>query len=73
MPITRADVSALIEEEYNGALLDSAAESSTVLSAFATAPMGAKVQNMPALATRPTASFVGETAETHQAEHCVLV
>jgi HK97 family phage major capsid protein len=63
-PITRADISALIEEEYSNTLLNSAAESSTVLSAFNTAPMGAKVQNMPALATRPTASFVGETAET---------
>lgn len=62
--ITRNDISALIEEEYNHTLLNSAAQSSTVLSTFATAPMGAKVQNMPALATRPTAKFVGTTTGT---------
>lgn len=64
--ITRADISALIEEEYNHTLLDSATHSSTVLSAFETAPMGSKVQNMPALATRPTASFVGTSAATRK-------
>ena len=64
MAITRADIAALIEEEYSTTLLDRATASSTVLSAFTTVPMGAKVQNMPALATRPTASFVGETADT---------
>lgn len=60
--ITRSDIEALIQEEYNHALIDRAAESSTVLSAFNTVSMGAKVQNMPALATRPVASWVGETA-----------
>lgn len=64
--ITRADIAALIEEEYSKTLLDSATATSTVLSAFTTVPMGAKVQNMPALATRPTASFVGETAATRK-------
>ena len=64
MAITRADIAALIEEEYSDTLLNRAAATSSVLSAFTTVPMGAKVQNMPALATRPTASFVGETAET---------
>ncbi|MDQ0102347.1 HK97 family phage major capsid protein [Paenarthrobacter nicotinovorans] len=64
MPITRADIAALIEEEYSHTLLNRATATSTVLSAFTTVPMGAKVQNMPALATRPTASFVGETAGT---------
>lgn len=62
--ITRADIEALIEEEYSNALLTSATASSTALSAFQTVPMGARVQNMPALATRPEASFVGETAGT---------
>lgn len=65
-PITRADIAALIEEEYSSTLLNGATASSTVLSAFTTVPMGAKVQNMPALATRPTASFVGETAATRK-------
>lgn len=60
--ITRADIEALIQEEYNHVLLNSAAESSTVLSTFNTVSMGAKVQNMPALATRPTAKFVGSAA-----------
>lgn len=60
--ITRADIASLIEEEYSTSLLNRAAATSSVLSAFTTVPMGAKVQNMPALATRPTASFVGETA-----------
>lgn len=64
MAITRADIAALIEEEYSDTLLNRAAATSSVLSAFTTVPMGAKVQNMPALATRPTAAFVGETAET---------
>jgi HK97 family phage major capsid protein len=64
MAITRADIASLIEEEFNHTLLNAATETSTVLSAFTTVPMGAKVQNMPALATRPTASFVGETAAT---------
>jgi HK97 family phage major capsid protein len=66
MAITRADIAALIEEEYSDTLLNRAAATSTVLSAFTTVPMGAKVQNMPALATRPTASFVGETAATRK-------
>lgn len=66
MPITRADIAALIEEEYSHVLLNRATATSTVLSAFTTVPMGAKVQNMPALATRPTASFVGETAGTRK-------
>lgn len=62
--ITRADIEALIEEEYSNALLTAATASSTALSAFQTVGMGAKVQNMPALATRPEAAFVGETAAT---------
>lgn len=62
--ITRSDIEALIEEEYNHTLLNRATETSTVLRAFRTVSMGAKVQNMPALATLPEASWVGETAET---------
>lgn len=62
--VTRADIEALIEEEYNHTLLNRATETSTVLRAFRTAPMGSKVQNLPALATLPEAKWVGETAET---------
>lgn len=62
--ITRSDIEALIEEEYSTQLLDTATASSTVLSAFETVPMGSKVTNMPALSTRPEASWVGETAAT---------
>jgi HK97 family phage major capsid protein len=64
--ITRSDIESLIEEEYSHTLLNRATETSTVLRAFNTVPMGAKVQNMPALATLPTASWVGETAETRK-------
>lgn len=59
--ITRTDIEALIQEEYNYTLLNAATATSTALSAFETVPMGKKVQNMPALATRPTAKFVGTT------------
>lgn len=62
--IVRSDIEALIEEEYNHALLESAATASTALSAFRNIPMGAKVQNLPALATLPQAAWVGETAAT---------
>lgn len=62
--VTRADIEAAIQEEYNYALLDRATATSTSLSAFTTVPMGAKVQNMPAMATRPEAKWVGETDAT---------
>lgn len=62
--VTRADIEAAIEEDYNYTLLNAATATSTALTAFQPVPMGAKVQNMPALATRPEAGWVGETAET---------
>lgn len=62
--IERADIEAAIEEDYNYSLLDVATATSTTLSLFPPAPMGAKTQNMPALATRPTAGWVGETTTT---------
>lgn len=62
--VVRSDIEALIEEEYNHSLLNSASASSTALAAFRNVQMGAKVQNLPALATLPQAAWVGETAET---------
>ena len=60
--LTRADVASLIEEEYNHTLLNYATESSTALRAFRTVPMGAKVQNLPALSALPSAKWVGTAA-----------
>lgn len=62
--VERADIEAAIQEDYNYSLLNTATSESTVLTMFPPAPMGAKVQNMPALAARPVAGWVGETAET---------
>lgn len=59
--VTRQDIEAAIEEDHSATLLNAAAEASTALTAFTTVPMGRKVQNMPALATRPEAGWVGET------------
>ena len=58
--VTRADIEAAIEEDYNYMLLERATAASTALSAFTKVDMGAKVQNLPALATRPHAKWVGE-------------
>lgn len=62
--ISRADIEALIEDEYSTALLNVAGQQSTVLSTFPTVSMGTKAADLPALATLPEASFVGETDET---------
>lgn len=62
--VTRTDIEAAIEDEFSTRFLDSALESSTVLAAFESVPMGKKVQNMPALSTRPEAKWVGSTAAT---------
>lgn len=62
--ISRADIEALIEDEYSTALLDVAGQQSTVLSAFPTVSLGTKSADLPALATLPEAKFVGETDET---------
>lgn len=58
--VTREDIAAAIEEEYNYSLLNKAAASSTALSAFTTVDMGSKVQNLAAVSTRPVAKWVGE-------------
>jgi HK97 family phage major capsid protein len=60
--ISRAEVSSLIEEEYNQTLLDAAAAGSSALSAFPTVNMGTKTVNMPVLATLPEADWVAESA-----------
>lgn len=60
--VTRAEIAALIEDEYSDALIDRSMETSTVLRAFRTVRMGSKTQNLPAIATRPEAKWVGESA-----------
>lgn len=59
--VTRQEIEAAIEEEHSQQLLNAATEASTALTAFTTVPMGHRVQNMPALATRPQAAWVGES------------
>ncbi len=60
--ISRADVATLIQEAYASDLLASAAQASTVISAFSTVPMGTKTTHLPVLATLPEAGWVGESA-----------
>lgn len=60
--ISRSEVSTLIEEEYSQTLLDAAAAGSTALAAFPHVNMGTKTQNLPVLATLPTADWVSESA-----------
>lgn len=60
--ISRAEVATLIEEAYSHTLLDAAAQSSTVLQAFQTIPMGSKLTHLPVLATLPEANWVAESA-----------
>ncbi len=60
--ITRADVATIIQEEYAPTFLKEAEVQSAVLNAFPTVNMGTKVANMPVIATRPHAKWVGETA-----------
>jgi HK97 family phage major capsid protein len=60
--ITREDVAALIQEEYSNLLLDTVEESSAVIKAFGTVPLGTKVTNAPVLASLPEASWVSEIA-----------
>lgn len=60
--ISRAEVATLIEEAYSHTLLDEAAKTSTVLSAFPTVSMGTKTTHMPILATLPEAGWVAESA-----------
>jgi len=60
--ISRAEVATLIQEEYSGALLDNTAESSAVIRAFGTVPLGTKITNAPVLTTLPEAGWVSESA-----------
>lgn len=60
--ITRDDVATLIQEEYSNVLLDTAAESSAVIDAFGTVPLGTKVTNAPVLLSLPEAAWVSESA-----------
>jgi HK97 family phage major capsid protein len=60
--ISRADVAALIENEYNHVLLGASAASSQALAASRVISLGTKVTNFPVLATLPEAGWVGESA-----------
>ncbi|MFC9432689.1 phage major capsid protein [Nocardia sp. NPDC057030] len=60
--ISRSEVATLIQEAYSNTLLQSAAEASTVLTAFTPVNMGTKITHLPVLATLPEAGWVSESA-----------
>jgi HK97 family phage major capsid protein len=60
--ITRSDVSTLIQDAYSSDFLAHATKTSAVLSAFPTKNLGTKTTNLPVLATKPHAGWVGESA-----------
>lgn len=62
--ITRAEVAALIQDEYSQTLLGAAEAASTALSAFPTVNMGTKTITLPVLATLPEADWVTDTDNT---------
>lgn len=60
--ITRSDVSNLIQTAYSNDFLAHATKSSAVLRAFPTKNLGTKTTQLPVLATKPHAAWVGESA-----------
>lgn len=58
---TRADVATLIQQGYSNEFLAHATKSSVVLSAFPTKSLGTRLTNLPVLATKPHAGWVGES------------
>lgn len=60
--ITRSDVSTLIQDAYAQDFLAHATKTSAVLSTFPTKNLGTKTTNLPVLATKPHAGWVGESA-----------
>lgn len=60
--ISRAEIADLIQEGYATDLLQRARDTSAVLSTFPTRDMGTKSVRLPVLATKPHASWVGESA-----------
>lgn len=60
--VTRTDVSTLIQEAYAPDFLAHATKTSAVLSAFPTKNLGTKTTNLPVLATKPHAGWVGESS-----------
>lgn len=60
--ITRSDVSNLIQTAYANDFLAHATKSSAVLRAFPTKNLGTKTTQLPVLATKPHAAWVGESA-----------
>lgn len=59
--INRTDVAGLIQDAYSDTFHEVTGRTSAVLRAFPTVDMGTKTANMPVLATRPHAKWVGET------------
>jgi HK97 family phage major capsid protein len=60
--ITRSDVSTLIQDAYASDFIEHATKQSAVLSAFPTKNLGTKTTNLPVLATKPHAGWVGESS-----------
>lgn len=59
--VTRSDVATLIQEEYANEFIAHATKTSVVLAAFPTKSLGTKTTNLPVLATKPHAGWVGES------------
>ena len=60
--ITRSDVSTLIQDAYANDFLAHATKTSVVLSTFQTKNLGTRTTNLPVLATKPHAGWVGESS-----------
>lgn len=60
--ISRSDVSTLIQDAYASDFIDHATKTSAVLGAFPTKNLGTKTTNLPVLATKPHAGWVGESS-----------
>lgn len=59
--VTRADVATLIQDAYASEFIAHTTKSSVVLGAFPTKNLGTKTTNLPVLATKPHAGWVGES------------
>lgn len=59
--VTRSDVATLIQDAYAPEFIAHTTKTSVVLSAFPTKNLGTKTTNLPVLATKPHAGWVGES------------